>query len=412
MKTKTNHNKTSAQMLGLCLTALSAFSSFAQISSGWQTVLDYQYPGGTAEGHRIAADTSGNIFCGGDGSDAAGITRGMVLKTDTTQASWLVSDDSNPDPSQYESFVWNLGLDASGNVYSVGQLTPISSFLPSWYVRKRDAVSGTWSTVDNYQYAAGQFMNATGFTADDTGNIYVAGYGRETPKRRNQAGNLHWLVRKSTDGGAHWTLVDDVAGPTSNFGTRGAGFVPGAGIFVVGYPYGSSATSWLVRRSVSGEPGTWSTVDSPFAGGAEEISSDGAGNIYVVGSRYIQVTAKSGYQAWVTRKSSDGGSTWSTVDTFSYPSNKGTYANGIGRDADGNVMVVGRGLDAQGQFHWLVRTIVSGAWTTVDDFQFSSGKHSAASGVVTDAAGNLLVSGFGYDVAGSHWIVRRLALIP
>jgi hypothetical protein len=94
MKTKTNHNKTRAQMLGLCLNAFTTLASLAQTPANWETVLNYQYPGGTAEGHRVVADASGNVFTAGDGSDASGITRGIVLQTDTTQANWFLSDDT------------------------------------------------------------------------------------------------------------------------------------------------------------------------------------------------------------------------------------------------------------------------------------------------------------------------------
>jgi hypothetical protein len=112
----------------------------------------------------------------------------------------------------------------------------------------------------------------------------------------------------------------------------------------------------------------------------------------------------------VTRKSTSGGNTWETVDTFSYTPNKDALAFGIGRNSAGNVVVVGRGADAQGKLRWLVRTVdSSGVWQTVDDFQLAPGYTASASGVATDSAGNLLVSGLAYNATGSHWIVRRLA---
>jgi hypothetical protein len=44
--------------------------------------------------------------------------------------------------------------------------------------------------------------------------------------------------------------------------------------------------------------------------------------------------------------------------------------------------------------------------------QLAPGYHSRALGVAKDAAGNLLVTGFGNDASGDHWIVRRLASNP
>jgi hypothetical protein len=416
MKTKINHHKTSAQMLGLCLAALSAFSSLAQTSTGWQTVLNYQLAVGQhSEGQGIAADGSGNVLSAGNGDDASGIVHGITLKTDTTQAIWYLSDDTNPDATHYQSYIWDLGFDTGGNLYSIGQLTPNCSSCPIpqpyWYVRKSPDSGVNWSTVDLYQYAAGQWIDATGFAADNSGYIFVVGWGRDAGTKRNPMGNIHWLVRRSADGGQTWTLVDDMPGPSA----AGAGFVPGAGIFVVGVPYGDSTSSWLVRRSVSGEPGTWSTVDSPFAGGAHAVGSDSLGNIYVAGSKWITTATKpklTGYLAWVTRKSIDGGNNWSTVDTFTCAPNATAQAWGIGRNSAGNVVVVGGASDS-GRSHWIVRqsaTGDAGSWSTTDDFQLTPGYNATAGNVATDAAGNLLVTGTALDATpGEHWIVRRLA---
>lgn len=94
------------------------------------------------------ADAVGNVFSGGAVTDALGTNHAIVLKTDTTQANWYFSDDTNPDPTRYHPDIWNLGLDASGNVYSIGQLWPNSTGSSYWYVRKSSNAGVNWSTVD------------------------------------------------------------------------------------------------------------------------------------------------------------------------------------------------------------------------------------------------------------------------
>jgi hypothetical protein len=397
-----------AKLLGLSLALLSLQSVGAQT---WQTVLDYQLvPGKTADGDGIVADASGNVFSGGNGNDASGTYHGIVLKTDTTQANWYFSNDTNPSFTQDQSYLWSLGLDSGGNLYSIGQLTPNSTGIPYWYVRKSSDKGLSWSTVDLYQYAAGQWVDAAGFTADNSGNVYVVGGARDAGTKRNPVGNLHWLVRKSANGGP-WTVVNDVQGSTPGFVASGAAFVAGAGVFVVGGPNASASSLWVVRRSLNGELSTWSTLESPFAGGAAAVGSDSTGNIYVTGAKWITTATKpniTGYWVWVTRESNDGGNHWSTVDTFAPAQNKNSNGLGVGRDSGGHVVVVGYAYDAQAVRHWIVRTPGSyGAWGTIDDFH--PGNSASALGVVTDAAGNLLVTGAAQDATGSHWIVRKLA---
>jgi hypothetical protein len=144
----------------------------------WQTVLDYQLAAGKeSEGSGIVADAFGNVFSGGIGADVVGTNHGIVLNTDTTQANWYFSDDTNPSAAQDQSVIWNMGLDAKSNVYSIGQLTPNSTGVASWYVRKSSNSGVTWSTVDLYQYTPGLWVDVTGFAADNSGNIYVVGWG-------------------------------------------------------------------------------------------------------------------------------------------------------------------------------------------------------------------------------------------
>jgi hypothetical protein len=425
--------KASLRFIGAAGVA-AALSTASLPAQNWQTVLDYQLaPGQGADGGGIVADALGNVFSGGNATDASGVQHGIVLGTDTTQlaggppVNWYQRDDSPTPPtlSQYYPAIWNLGIDPGGNVYSIGTLQPTSTLIRSsyWYIRKGSDSGLSWSTVDLFQFATGQWNDATGFAVDDKGNVYVAGWGRAAPTqtRKNQSsiGNLHWLVRRSPSGDSGtWSTVDDLESPTSGFGASAAGFVPGAGVFVVGGPFATSPGSiWMVRRSPTGgstgDPQTWSTVDNPFSGAAQAVCGDTSGNVYVTGAQSltVQVDRKTTrtYQVWTTRKSSNGDiNTWSTVDTFTSAPNQSAIASGLSTYASGRVVAVGSARDAQGISHWIVRVPGSSRWETIDDFQLAPGYHASAQAVTTDAAGHLLVSGCAWDGTGLHRIVRKL----
>jgi hypothetical protein len=388
----------------------------------WQTVLDYQFIAGATSGAEcIAADALGNVFVGGLGYPATGLSSGLVLKTDTSEATWYLSDNSNPSPPQTGSSVSGLAFGANGNLYSAGTLwnlcTKTSCPGSFWYVRKSPDRGVTWATVDLFQSAAGKSAGSGSVAGDSLGNVFVSGGANDGN------GGSHWLVRKSADGGENWASVDDLS-PGRSYGVSS---VPGVGLFAVGSL--SSTTSgkgnqstttryWMVRRSVDGGA-HWTTVDAyqPPAGyGADAfaVASDAQGKVHVAGRTTILVgsgrTASAVVQ-WLVRSSSDGGNTWSTADAFSYVAGKGSGANGLGRDSAGTIAVVGTCIDAQGSNHWLVRRPnAQGTWQTVDDFQLAVGQTAGANDVSADAGGNLIVVGSANDAAGvGHWIVRRLA---
>jgi hypothetical protein len=432
MKPKQLNLNLPAKLLGLSLTALSALAAGAQT---WQTVLDWQLVAGkSAGGCGIAADPAGHVFTAGTPSDASGVSHGIALTTDTTQlakgdlsAVWNLSDDTlldNPDinPSKYSSDIYGCGYDSNGDLYSVGQLWAGATGEAFWYVRRSSEGGQSWCTLYEpdgslYQYSPGQWMWPTGFPADGSGNIYVVGGGHGetvTGSGKHATTNitLHCLVRKSSNAGQTWTLVDDLEGPVAS----AAAVVPSKGVFVVGqyFPPGP----WLVRKSITGDVGTWATVDGPIANATPHgVCGDSQGNIYVVGTQFIATgvvktkghTVTNGYFAWITRMSSDGGHTWSTVDAYTYAPNQSAEAWGIGQNSAGGVVVVGNAADALGKARWIVRTFGTSGWQTIDDFQLAPGDGGFARGVATDAAGNLLVTGGAQDATGSHWIVRQLA---
>ncbi len=393
-------NKISKHLWRAVLTLLAVSASTGSAAAQtWQTVLVYQpaVPRGStpfAAGSSLAADELGDVFSGGSANAVDGKEAGQVLQaTDTTETSWLLSDDSNTDPASDTTAVNNLGFDSNGNLYSVGQLFGSTTY---WYVRKSADRGATWTTVDLYQYASGAiWADATGFCADNLGNIYVVGGAYDAAIKR------HWVVRKSSNGGETWANVDDVM--ITNLASSAA-FVPGVGIFVAGDP---GTLGWIVRRSLDGGA-SWATVDTPFPAGAGawSVASDSLGNVYVTGSELVTAS----YSQWVTRKSSNGGQTWQTVDTYTLAPDKSAVGHALGVTAAGTVVAVGQANDASGTTHWIAREPnPSGVWQTVDIYQLVSGDNAIAYGVATDAAGNLLVTGSAVNGSkGTFWIVRKL----
>jgi hypothetical protein len=271
------------------------------------------------------------------------------------------------------------------------------------------ASAQTWQTVDDFTYAGTGLNRAAGLTLDPFGNVFVAGWGADAN------GLYHALIRKSSDAGATWSLVDDLASPGGwAFYGVGLGYLLGGGIGsdTAGNVYGAGVYSaangnvWFVSKSATGGA-DWANVDTagPVAWAAD-VAADAGGNVYVVGrtnATWITTTTnKNGTIttstntgiSWLARKGTGGGTSWATADqpfpgyataVYCHPT-AGVFVTG--RDNSSNAWVTRRSFDA------------GSTWTTVDSV--AAGPGSSLGG---DALGNIYVTGTSSDQ--KHWLVRK-----
>src|SRR6185436_13841434 len=122
-------------------------------------------------------------------------------------------------------------------------------------------------------------------------------------------GRMHASIRKSSDQGATWTVIEDSA----NAGCSTARFL--------------------------------------------SLGADASNHLYAVG--YAE--DERGHTRWIVRKSGKGGNVWTTVDDFSLPGGQTTVAQGFAADGIGNLYVAGHGAESPSdgsidpRQHWLVR---------------------------------------------------------
>src|SRR5207247_8576323 len=108
-----------------------------------------------------------------------------------------------------------------------------------------------------------------------------------------------------------------------------------AGNIYVTEPY---YTTWSIRKGIGGT--SFSTVDTfqPSASLASAVFTHPTAGLFAAG--YGTLTAKNrSSQAWIVRRSWDGGATWSTVDIYQSSSGYAADAYEIGADAHGNIYV-------------------------------------------------------------------------
>lgn len=284
--------------------------------------------------------------------------------TGHTQAGWRTLADF---PCAPPATVHALAKDAAGHLYAAISTADEQRRMHA-QVRKSSDGGATWSVVEDF--AAGKLgpVQFLSLAADTTGQLYAAGY------LSDDQGQYRWIVRKSDVGGATWSTVDD---------------------FVL--------------------PGSERTL-------AQALTVDANGHVCVAG--YGDTPSDAGQPQprtrWLVRQSRDGGRTWTTLDDFDYQ--QSAKATAILSTPSG-LFVAGSGWNGNTNTgeHWLVRQgVVDGTgtfqWQTVDDFHLRKEEHGRqtgglASALALDHAGNLYAVGrryvFASDGRSAHWVVRR-----
>jgi hypothetical protein len=362
MKTKTPHILT----LGAALLLAPLTSTLAQ--STWETT-DALMP---YSGRAIVADASGDF-----------ITLSVPTNSTTTPVSTVVSVSTDTGlawqtAGTIPGYALKLTAAPDGTLYASGNLTGRGGDKPFvWFSRDHGTnwtVSDPWAGQTNTLYV-------TDLAAGNSGAVYACGL-YATPR---------WFVRKgvlNAAGGITWTTVDNnINGDAQSISVRpGAASQPDQ-IFVCGEA--PSLSGWAVRRSTDGGA-TWSTVDANTLANAYSVAAGADGSIYAIG-KYLKAV-KNGYQSgWIVRKSSDNGTTWSTVD--SVPNVFPAFGSSLRVDAFGRVFAVGFTLTTPET--WLVRGSADGGatWTNTDIFLPAGYTSAQAMGAASDALGNVCVIG-------------------
>jgi len=92
--------------------------------------------------------------------------------------------------------------------------------------------------------------------------------------------------------------------------------------------------TWTIRKGVAGT--SFSTVDALPNTYPMAMFAHSTAGIFAVGRRTVTTKNKAS-GVWLVRRSTNGGETWSDSDTFQISSGNGARASGIGTDANGNL---------------------------------------------------------------------------
>jgi hypothetical protein len=403
--------------LAAALLASAALQSHAQT---WVNVLDPAHGTIAGSSSDITTDAAGNLYAVGSTTQTTdGNMRAVVVGSGDHGTTWTVLDQYAEAGLNYAHNRAVAADPLTGSLFAGGNLNNLLpngtyEFNTLWFIREWNPATGVWATVDDFADLANDIGQAScaDILVSPAGDVYATG-----------GGDLGLVVRKRPAGASAFTTVHaDYSGQTTGAGWD-LGFHPSYGVFAVGDANGG----WTVRRSATGNAGSWATVDTFKTTewtqtGAKSIACTASGALHVAGWGYSSKTRK---YHWMVRSSYNGGATWSLSDTYSYG---GSTVNGftITEDTAGKLFVSGSVSDSAGKLWWLVRKGVPGTkrvkqggkwvtvptvtWSNSDLYQLVAGQRAQANGLTVAPDGTVFASGRAADAAGvNQWIVRKLA---
>ncbi len=261
----------------------------------WQTTDLFQKTlGGLASCGDIKVSASGSVYAVGFAGDSVNDNSWTVRRRGPAEAVFTTLEMVGSGTTEARGVAFH----PTAGVFVAGYLGNI------WTVRRSsDGVS--WTTVDSFKEGPGLFSYAESIAVDNT-TIYVAGRAQQVIKKGNRL-VTNWVVRRSTDGGTTWTVVDRYGALAQGILTAAAITVNPGGVFVGGY----TPDSWLVRKGVPGVNGNmvWVTSDQYQLSAGQParvngMTSDQDGSVYAAGRG---ATAPGSYAIgqvyrWITRK--------------------------------------------------------------------------------------------------------------
>jgi len=367
------------------------------VDTAW--VRRYNGPGdGEDEASAIAVDGSGNVYVTGFSSGGYDTT-GLLTYEDFATIKYYPNGDTAwvrryNGPGYGSDGASSIAVDDSGNVYvtgfSLGGYDTAGALTYQDFATIKYYPNGDTAWLRRYNGPANWYDEATAIAVDNSGNVYVTGrsWGNGTSEdfctiKYDSSGNELWVKRY-----AGVTMGDDGANAMTLDGS--------GNLYVTGDSYGSGTgadyatikyypngdTAWVRRYN---GPGNWTDW-------ASAITVDRYCNVYVTG-RSDQIKGNPDY--CTIKYDSSGNQLW--VVNYNGTGNYGDIAEAIAVDSLGNVYVTGTSPESSSypyNYHYItIKYYPNGDTVWVRRYNGSGNGNDRAYALAIDGSGNVYVTG-------------------
>ncbi len=367
------------------------------------------------EGCDVTADSAGNIYFTGytksglEGNTPQALQDVFISKYDATGSSLWTKQFG----SSYNEKGLGVAVDQSNNVFITGYTygnidnvidDPAGSFnqgASDIFLVKYDS-NGTkvWSA----QFGTNSYDESNGVVTDSSGDIYITGFTERALDGNIAAGEYDIFITKyNTSCNRVWTKQ---FGTTATDKAYGIAIDSSDNIYITGETWGDldgnsnrgNSDIFLAKYTFNGTRVWTRQLGSSAADVGVGVATDASGNVYITGKTYYDLddnTSQGEVDTFLAKYDSNGTKLW--VEQLG--SSASDESLGVATDAAGNAYITGwtvGNLDnntnqgASDIFLTKYNSTGTKLWTK----QLGTTGSESSSGIITDSAGNIYISGW------------------
>ena len=354
-----------------------------------QWAAHYNGPGNGSElAYNLKVDSSGNVYVTGSSSGDSTYDDYATIKYDPNGVQLWVKRYNGP--GNGDDVAHDIAIDLSGNVYVTGSSYGGDSTGTDYATIKYGA-DGTELWVKRYNGTGSSYDSASALAVDGSGNVYVTG-----DSYKDTTGTDYATIKYSADGNQLW--VARYNGPENGDEEVHGLAIDGSGnVYVTGTSFDSSTDNDYVtikydtngnRQWVATYNGTENSDDSVSA-----LATDNSGNVYVTGTSFGGST---NYDFATVKYGPDGSQLWAA--RYNGPANGDDGAKDLVTDNAGNVYVTGYGYDSNTDYDYAtVKYGPGGNQLWAARYNGPANGLDFAYALAIDNSGNVYVTGYSYD---------------
>jgi len=341
----------------------------------------------------MVVDNAGNVFVAGQTGTALANDYAVLSynPSGTMQWSKTFNGASNGDDAAN-----GIAIDNTGNVIATGSSEDPTPQTQGATLKYNSSGAVQWTKF--YNAVGDNSDNSHAIAADDSGNVYVAGYAVNYGADRNYA-----VLKINASGNTVWEREINGTSTGSSDEAQGIALDAIGGVYVTGYIHNSCQASDITtaKYTTQGDTAWVQRYNYAFASGTDRgysIALDGNGNVYVTGRSDGDSSSVTNYDIITIKYNNAGVEQW--VVRYNGSGNGDDEATTVRVAASGNVYVSGRTFNGTHENYVVIKYNSSGLQQWASTYISGNGD-DVATAMVIDNSENVYLTGYSANANGT-----------